>query len=269
VSRAYRDQGIVLRSHKLGETDRIVTLLLQGRGKARAVAKGVRRPGSRIGARLEPFAHVDLELHEGRSLDIVRQVESIETNARLREDDRLFAAGSVMVELADAVSGEGQRDHALFLLLRAGLAALRADPEDPSVFVDAFLLRAASVVGFPVFTSACARCRRAGEHRHLSVVGGGTLCDACAGEGTRQVAAEVIEAVRLLGDDGAWQALPVLARERPTARATASSYARAFVEHHLDRRLRAYESVGRDAAEVPQDLAEAPQDPALPVTERP
>lgn len=245
MSRAYRDQGIVLRSYKLGETDRIVTLLLQGRGKARAVAKGVRRPGSRIGARLEPFAHVDLELHEGRSLDIVRQVESIETNARLREDDRLFAAGSVMVELVDAVSGEGQRDHALFLLLRAGLTALRADPEDPSVFVDAFLLRAASVVGFPVFTAACARCRRAGEHRHLSVVGGGTLCDGCASEGTRQVGADVIEAVRLLADDAAWQALPGLVRERPVACATASSYARAFVEHHLDRRLRAYGSVER------------------------
>lgn len=259
MSRSYRDQGIVLRSHKLGETDRIVTLLLQGRGKVRAVAKGVRRPGSRIGARLEPFAHVDLELHEGRSLDIVRQVESIETNARIREDDRLFAAGSVMAEVVDAVSGEGQRDHALFLLLRAGLAALRADPEDPSIFVDAFLLRAASVVGFPVFTSACARCRRAGEHRHLSVIGGGTLCDGCAGEGTRQVGADVIEAVRLLGDDGAWQALPGLARERPEARATASSYARAFVEHHLDRRLRAYSSVERDEVGAAQalDLPEA------------
>ena len=74
MSRAYRDRGIVLRTHRLGETDRILTLLLQGRGKVRAVAKGVRRPGSRIGGRVEPFSHVDLELHEGRSLDIVRQV---------------------------------------------------------------------------------------------------------------------------------------------------------------------------------------------------
>jgi len=243
VSGSYRDQGIVLRSHKLGETDRIVTLLLQGRGKARAVAKGIRRPGSRIGARLEPFAHVDLELHEGRTLDVVRQVETLETNAAIREDDRLFAAGSVMVELVDTVSGEGQRDHALFLLLRAGLTALRARPDDPSVFVDAFLLRAASVVGFPVFTAACARCRTPGPHVRLSVVGGGTLCADCATDGTRQVDADVIEAVRLLGDDTAWQSLPGLARERPAARATAGSYARAFVEHHLERRLRAYDAV--------------------------
>jgi DNA repair protein RecO (recombination protein O) len=245
VSRAYRDQGIVLRTHKLGETDRIVTLLLQGRGKVRAVAKGVRRPGSRIGGRLEPFTHVDLELHEGRSLDIVRQVEILDAHDALRADDRLHAAASVMTELVDTVAAEGQRDNALFLQLRAGLAALVADPSSASVFVDAFLLRAASVVGFPVFTAACARCRAPGPHDRLSVVGGGTLCDDCAGDGTRRVAEEVIEAVRLLGDDSSWQALPELARERPEARVTAGSYARAFVEHHLDRRLRSYDAVDR------------------------
>jgi DNA repair protein RecO (recombination protein O) len=248
VSRAYRDRGVVLRTHRLGETDRIVTLLLEGRGKVRAVAKGVRRPGSRIGARLEPFSHVDIELHEGRSLDVVRQVEIIDTNEQLRSDDRLHAAASVMVELTDAVSAEGHRDTALLLQLRAALAALVADPASAQVFVDAFLLRAASVVGFPVLTGACARCRAPGPHDRLSVVGGGTLCEDCAGEGTRRVAADVVAAVRLLGDDTSWQALPVLARERPDARATAGSYARAFVEHHLDRRLRSYEALEQPPA---------------------
>ncbi len=246
MSRAYRDRGIVLRTHKLGETDRIITLLLEGRGKVRAVAKGVRRPGSRIGGRLEPFTHVELELHEGRNLDVVRQVQILDAHDALRSDDRLHAAASVMTELVDAVSGEGQRDMALLLQLRAGLAALIADPASASVFVDAFLLRAASVVGFPVFTTACARCRAAGSHDRLSVVGGGTLCDDCAGEGTRRVGEDVIEAVRLLGEDGSWQTLPALARERPEARSTAGSYARAFVEHHLDRRLRAYDAVDRE-----------------------
>jgi len=243
VSRAYRDRGIVLRTHRLGETDRILTLLLQGRGKVRAVAKGVRRPGSRIGGRVEPFSDVDLELHEGRSLDIVRQVETIDAHARLRSDDRLHAAASVMVELVDVVAAEGQRDPALLRQLQAGLAALEADPDNASVFVDAFLLRAASVVGFPVLIGACARCRAPGPHAGLSVVGGGTLCDGCAGEGTRRVDTDVIEAVRLLGDEDSWQALPVLAQERPAARSTAGSYARAFVEHHLDRRLRSYDAL--------------------------
>ncbi|MET0994701.1 MAG: DNA repair protein RecO, partial [Mycobacterium sp.] len=63
----YRDEGVVLRTQKLGEADRIVTLLTREHGRVRAVAKGVRRTTSRFGARLEPFMHVDLQLATGRS----------------------------------------------------------------------------------------------------------------------------------------------------------------------------------------------------------
>ena len=77
----YRDQGVVLRTIKLGETDRIVTILTQGHGKIRAVAKGIRKTGSRFGARLEPTSHVALQCYRGRSdLDIVTQVETIDSN---------------------------------------------------------------------------------------------------------------------------------------------------------------------------------------------
>jgi DNA repair protein RecO (recombination protein O) len=241
----YRDQGIVLRTYKLGETDRILHLLTQGRGKVRAVAKGVRRPGSRFGGRLEPYGHVDLQLYEGRSLDVVNQAELIAAHPAIRADYALSACASVMVELADAVAQEGERDNALFLLLRAGLQALDAQPEAPAVFVDAFLLRLASTVGFHVFVDACAVCRAPGPHAFLSVKAGGTLCSGCAPAGTRAVDAEVVEAVRLLAAPGEWASLPRLARERPDAHRTAASYARAFIEHHLDRRLRGYDLVPR------------------------
>src|SRR3712207_7379727 len=69
----YRDEGIVLRTQKLGEADRIVTVLTRRHGKVRAVAKGVRRTKSKFGARLEPFSHVDLQLYTGRTLDIDRK----------------------------------------------------------------------------------------------------------------------------------------------------------------------------------------------------
>ncbi len=72
----YRDDGIVLRTQKLGEADRIITVLGRS-GRIRAVAKGVRRTKSRFGARLEPFTHVDLMLHAGRSLDVITQAEVI------------------------------------------------------------------------------------------------------------------------------------------------------------------------------------------------
>src|SRR3954465_1678335 len=73
----YRDEAVVLRTQKLGEADRMVTLLPRRHGRVRAVAKGVRRTGSRFGARVEPFMQVDLQLHEGRSLDTVTQAETI------------------------------------------------------------------------------------------------------------------------------------------------------------------------------------------------
>ncbi|MCC5949789.1 MAG: DNA repair protein RecO [Nitriliruptoraceae bacterium] len=241
----YRDQGIVLRTYKLGETDRIVHLLTQGRGKVRAVAKGVRRPGSRFGGRLEPYSHVDLQLYEGRNLDIVNQAELLAPHAAIRADYATSAAAAVMTELTDAVAQEGERDNALFLLLRAGLQALDAGPGDPAVFVDAFLLRAASVVGFHVFTDACAVCRTPGRHVFLSVKAGGALCADCAPPGTRAVDTRVIDAVATFSRGGEWSALPGLAREAPAARATAASYARAFAEHHLDRRFKAYDAVPR------------------------
>ena len=73
----YRDEGVVLRTHKLGEADRIVTLLTKSHGKVRAVAKGVRRTSSKFGARLEPFMVADIQFYEGRSLDTIQQAETI------------------------------------------------------------------------------------------------------------------------------------------------------------------------------------------------
>ncbi len=74
----YRDEAVVLRTHKLGEADRIITLLTRQHGRVRAVAKGVRRTTSRWGSRLEPFTHVDLQLAEGRNLDTITQAETID-----------------------------------------------------------------------------------------------------------------------------------------------------------------------------------------------
>ena len=73
MSQLYRDDGIVLRTYKLGEADRIVVFCTRGHGKVRAVAKGVRKTKSKFGSRLEPMSHVALQLYEGRELDIVTQ----------------------------------------------------------------------------------------------------------------------------------------------------------------------------------------------------
>src|SRR3989337_1215685 len=102
------DQGIVLRSYPFGEADRVVVLLSPNSGKIRAVAKGVRKTKSRFGGRLEPFTHVDLVVYEFRILGPFTQVWVIEAFPAVRADlDRVLAAGT-MVEVADAITHEGE-----------------------------------------------------------------------------------------------------------------------------------------------------------------
>ncbi len=105
--RLYRDRAVVLRQHKLGEADRIVTLLTRDHGLVRAVAKGVRRTRSKFGSRLEPFAHIDVQLHPGRNLDIVTQVVSIDAFATdIVSDYGRYTCACAVLETAERLAGE-------------------------------------------------------------------------------------------------------------------------------------------------------------------
>jgi DNA repair protein RecO (recombination protein O) len=129
----YRDDGVVLRTHKLGEADRIITLLTRQNGRVRAVAKGVRRTKSRFGGRLEPFTHVDVLIHPGRSLDVIQQVEVIRAYGKpLATDYPRYTAGTAMLETAERFTPV-EKEPAIrqFLLLIGGLRALgEADAPD-------------------------------------------------------------------------------------------------------------------------------------------
>jgi len=129
----YRDDGVVLRTQKLGEADRIITLLTRHNGRVRAVAKGVRRTKSRFGARLEPFTHVDVLIYPGRSLDMITQAEVIRAyGTRLVSDYPKYTAGTAMLETAERFTPV-EKEPAIrqFLLLVCGLRAL-GDAIDPS-----------------------------------------------------------------------------------------------------------------------------------------
>ena len=238
----YREQGIVLRTYKLGETDRIVNLLTQGRGKVRAVAKGVRRPGSKFGGRLEPFSHVDLQLYEGRNLDIINQAELITPFTVVREDFALSACGSAMVEAADRVAQEDERSNRLVLLLLDGLRALATHPEHPSAVLDAYLLRLASVAGYHPYLDACANCGNPGEHTVFHLAAGGLLCAVCAPSGSHALDPRVIARLRTLaGGDLRQLGLEEDARIRRAAGTLVNS----FLTYHLGKPLKAWDLVQR------------------------
>ena len=156
----YRDDGIVLRTQKLGEADRIITILGRTTGRVRAVAKGVRRTKSRFGARLEPFTHVDLMLHPGRSLDVIAQAEVIRPYGEpLAADYPRYTAGVAMLETAERFTPM-EKEPALrqLLLLIGGLRSLGESEHDSRLVLDAFLLRSLAVAGYAPALEECARC---------------------------------------------------------------------------------------------------------------
>ena len=174
----YRDEAVVLRTHKLGEADRIITLLTRQHGRVRAVAKGVRRTTSRWGSRLEPFTHVDLQLAEGRSLDVITQAETLEPfNARLGLDYDRYTAGTVMLETAERLVTE-EKEPAVqqFLLLVGGLRAMAGGEHAAKQVLDSYLLRSLSVAGYAPSFDHCVQCGVEGPHRFFNPSAGGVLC---------------------------------------------------------------------------------------------
>jgi DNA repair protein RecO (recombination protein O) len=239
----YREQGIVLRTYKLGEQDRILHLLTQGRGKVRAVAKGVRRPGSRFGGRLEPFSHVDLQLYSGRSLDIVTQAELVTSFAPVRADYALSACGSVMVEAADHLAQEDERANRLFLLLLEGLRTLAAGPSTPAAVLDGFLFRLASVAGYHPYLDACAACGAPGPHAVFTIAAGGLLCADDAPFDAQPLDPAVTDLLRRLSSGPLAEQSD--AADDPRVRRTGAALVTSYFTYHLGRPLRSLESVER------------------------
>ena len=157
---SYRDDGIVLRTQKLGEADRIVTLLARRAGRVRAVAKGVRRTKSRFGGRLEPFTHVDLQLYTGRSLDVITQAEAVRPYGQsFAGDYPRYTTGTAMLETAEKFTPiEKEPAIRQFLLLVGGLRALGEGQHDPRLVLDAYLLRSLAVAGYAPALDECAVC---------------------------------------------------------------------------------------------------------------
>ena len=248
----YRDEGVVLRVQKLGEADRIVTVLTRTHGRVRAVAKGVRRTRSKFGASVEPFSHVDLQLWEGTGgLDIVtpgRQPDR-RTAATSSATTAATPPATAVLETAERLTAEEREPSLrLFLLVVGALRALvgggrRRAARDPGLVLDAFLLRAMTVRGLRARARGLRPLRRArAAPRLLRPAGGHGLPGLPPGRRRRRPAPAA------LGARWSTCSRATGSRRRPASRATrreASGLVAAHLQWHLERGLRSLPLVER------------------------
>jgi DNA repair protein RecO (recombination protein O) len=176
-----KTEGIVLRSLRYGEADRILHLYTPDRGRISAIAKGVRRARSRFGGRLEPFFRLRLVLHEGRSdLLTVTGVETVAAHPRLREHAAGLDGAARACEAVARVFDDGEPHAGVYHLLANQLALLDRDPARATrANALAFRIKLLLAAGFAPQLAACAGC---GEREHLfgsSGAAGGVVCAAC------------------------------------------------------------------------------------------
>lgn len=240
--RTFRTRAIVLDRTKLGETDLILSLLAADGSERRAVAKGARKPGGRLAARVELFCETDFLLAEGRSLAVVSEASLVEAHTGLRGDYERVAAASAVAEVARLTCYEDATDGFLYPICARALRACEEAADQPhlDLVVAAYVMKVLAHGGWRPELASCCAC---GDEAvsFFSVLSGGTLCESCA--------REVEGAVAVSPSELGWvQALLSLTFDQLLAAEVSAEtsvfllgIAHSWAATHLDARLRALE----------------------------
>jgi DNA repair protein RecO (recombination protein O) len=228
----YRDQGIVIRTWKLGESDRIIVIITEDNGKVRAVAKGVRKTRSKFGGRLEPTSHVALQLFRGKGdLGIVTQAETIDRFQNIRSDPDLFSDASSMLEVVDHVAPDESPDPNRYKMLLGALRTL--DEKNPPLLVPAFFLKLLDHEGLAPELGFCVKCLDRENLVSISISEGGVFCNKC--KRGKSISDSSIAVMRAILGGALNQALEV---EDGKTISEIDRIASEAVEFHLERKIR-------------------------------
>jgi DNA repair protein RecO (recombination protein O) len=201
VPRVYKTPAIVLRQRKLGDVDKILTLYTANLGKVEAVAKGVRKGRSRLAGHVEPMTQATFMLAKGKSLDVVTQVETIESFQALRDDLDRLSRGLYACELLDKFTEPHAENFGLYRLLLDTMRRVmtRDDLDMPLRFYEMALLHDA---GYSPELEECIACRGRlrPETNYWSAAGGGVVCVNCRSDemAVRPISPNAVKLLRLL-----------------------------------------------------------------------
>ena len=240
--RTYRTRAIVLDRTKLAEQDLILTLLAADGCQVRAVAKGARKPGGRLAARVELFCETDFLLAAGRSLDVVSEAQTVEPHVALRGDYERVAAASAVAEVARLTCYEDAPDGFLHPICSRALRACEeaADRAHLDLVVAAYALKVLAHGGWRPELATCCACGDAAV-AYFSAAAGGVLCASCAREvaGAHQVTPGQVAWLRALLASTFDELLAAQVDEGTALELLCVSHVRAAT--HLAARLRAME----------------------------
>lgn len=233
--KTYRDEAIVLRTHDLGEADRIITVLTRHHGKVRTVAKGIRRSKSRFGARLEPSSFIDVQLYRGRTFDHVTEVATVNPYAKeLMRDYSTYSVACAMLEVADRLTPvEKEPAEEQFLLLLGAVNALVRHRHEPRLVFGSYALRALAAAGWALSLYECAKC--GAEHPiAFDVPSGGMVCADCVPRSATHPLAHTVSLMGALlsGDWASAESAPENARHQ------AEGLINAYAQWQLERDIR-------------------------------
>lgn len=229
----------MLKRNDLGEADKILTIYTSHYGKLRAVAKGVRRPSSRLGGHVDEFAYADMLLAKGRDLDIVTQSQTLDTFKRMRDELWRGSYAYYVAELVDSFTEDRIENRPLFDLLVETLQRL-SEGDDLWTTVRFFELHLLDLVGYRPELTRCLGCRAEikPEANFFSALLGGVLCPEC---GRREISSVTIslnslKVLRYL------QRLPAppsdCLRLDPSIRRDVEAAMRSYIEHTLERSVK-------------------------------
>ncbi|MGC5047874.1 DNA repair protein RecO [Micrococcus porci] len=244
---SFRTEAIVLRTHRLGEADRIVEAITPEHGVLRCVAKGVRKSSSRFGSVVEPFMHSTLQVARGRGeLHTITQAQLLHPYATaVAADYEAFAVAAALaegVERIPALDADGRR--AQYLLFHGALAALARRAHDPRMILHSFLLRTLTQAGWAPTFDRCARCGAPGPHTAVNVALGGAVCAEHRPPGSASPAPETFALLTAL-TAGDWA---VVDAAGPLARREAAGIVSAYLQFHAERRLVALSVLDQEIA---------------------
>ena len=212
--RSIRTEGIVLRRKDFGESDRILTLFTRKLGRISGIAKGSRKPSSKIAGHLELFMRSSFLVSRGRNLHLITQAEVLEDFDSLRKDLKGIGLGSYVVELVDAVTYEEGSNLKLYDLLITTLNALNTG-EDPAIITHYFELHLLGLVGFQPEFFICVECGNqiVEEDQYISGELGGVICPTCRGKikgaDLRPVPARLLKYLRHFQRSSLQELLPI------------------------------------------------------------